>query len=77
MLACKLFVNIGGIFMANTPESKLRANKRYHDKFELLAVRIPPEEKTAISEHAAASGESIVHFIRRAAKETIERDKQK
>lgn len=64
-------------FMAQTPESKLRANKRYHEKFEALSIRIPPEEKAALSEHAAAIGESTVHFVRRAIKETIERDNQK
>ena len=63
--------------MARTPESKLRANKRYNEKFETLSIRILPEEKAAISEHAASIGESVVQFIRRATKETIERDKQK
>lgn len=63
--------------MSQTPESKLRANKRYHDKFESLSIRIPPDEKAAISEHAALIGESVVHFVRRAVKETMERDRQK
>lgn len=58
-------------------ESKLRANKKYKDKFVYLQTRLPADEREAIQEHAEAMGESVNTFIRRAAVEAIERDKEK
>lgn len=55
-------------------ESKLRANKKYKDKFVYLQTRMSPEERDAINAHAAAMGESVNAFIRRAAAEAMERD---
>ena len=57
-------------------ESKLRANKKYKDKFVYLQTRLSVEEREAITEHAAAMGESVNTFIRRAAAEAMERDKK-
>ena len=60
--------------MAQT-EAQLRASKKYRQKFEYLQARVPIDEKEAISKHAESMGESLNSFIRRAAAETMERDK--
>ena len=60
--------------MAQT-EAQLRASKKYHQKYEYLQARVTPEEKEAVTAHAAAMGESLNVFMRRAFAETIERDK--
>ena len=60
--------------MAQT-DAQLRASKKYHQKYEYLQARVTPEEKEAITAHAAAMGESLNAFMRRAFAETMERDK--
>lgn len=55
-------------------ESRLKANKKYHEKFDNLQVRVPGGEKDVISKHAANMGESLNAFVRRAINEAIERD---
>lgn len=60
-----------------TTEAQLRANKKYHDKFERIQVRVSPEEKEAIESHAEGIGESVNSFIRRAVAETMEREQSK
>ena len=60
--------------MAQT-EAQLRASKKYHQKYEDLQARVTPEEKEAVTAHAAAMGESLNVFMRRAFTETMERDK--
>ena len=60
--------------MAQT-EAQLRASKKYHQKYEYLQARVTPEEKEAVTAHAAAIGESLNVFMRRAFTETMERDK--
>ena len=60
--------------MAQT-EAQLRASKKYHQKYEYLQARVTREEKEAVTAHAAAMGESLNVFMRRAFKETVERDK--
>jgi len=60
--------------MAQT-EAQLRASKKYHQKYEYLQARVTPEEKETVTAHAAAMGESLNGFMRRAFTETIKRDK--
>ena len=60
--------------MAQT-EAQLRASKKYHQKYEYLQARVTPAEKEAVTAHAAAMGESLNVFMRRAFTETMERDK--
>ena len=55
-------------------DAKLKANKKYRDKFVYLQARVSEEEKEAISNHAAAMGESLNAFIRRAISEAMVRD---
>ena len=57
-------------------ESRVRANKKYHEKFDNLQVRVPQGQKEVIADHAAAQGESLNTFVRRAISETMERDKK-
>lgn len=61
--------------MAQT-EAQLRASRKYHEKFDKLQIRVPPEEKAEISNHAKATGESVNAFVRRAIAEAMERDRQ-
>lgn len=60
----------------STSEAQLRASKKYHDKFEKLQIRVTPEEKAAVENHAAQMDESVNSFVRRAIAETIAREQQ-
>jgi len=53
------------------------AVKKYHAKLAELTLRVSPEEKDRIQDHAKALGESTASFLRRAVMETIERDEHK
>lgn len=55
-------------------EAQQRATKKYHQKFENIQIRVPKGEKGLICNHAQKKGESLTAFIRRAIKETMERD---
>jgi predicted HicB family RNase H-like nuclease len=67
---------VEGVLMAAS-ESRLKANKKYHEKFDNLQIRVPGGEKEIISGHAAAMGESLNSFVRRAISEAMERDQAK
>lgn len=58
-------------------EARKRANKKYNDKFAEVKIRMIPERKIFVQEHAAAMNESTTAFINRAINETIERDIKK
>ena len=47
-------------------EARKRANQKYLDKFVEVKVRMFPEDRVAIQEHAAAMGESTTAFVKRA-----------
>ena len=55
-------------------EAQLRANQKYHNKFERIQIRVSTEEKDAIEAHAEAIGESVNTFVRRAVAEAMERE---
>lgn len=62
------------------PERKLtqarrEANARYNSKFVEVKVRMTPEHRTEVQEHAASMDESVTQFINRAINETIEHDR--
>lgn len=59
--------------MAQT-EARLRASKKYHDKFDDIKVRVPKGERQLWQDHAASQNESLNAFVRRSVKETMERD---
>lgn len=56
-------------------EAQLRANKKYHQKFDKVQIRVSHEEKEAIDQHAEAMGESTNAFVKRAISEAMERDR--
>ena len=58
-------------------DAQQRAKNKYRKKFEHLQMEVSAEEKTQIVNHAAGCGESLNAFLRRAARETIERDNAK
>ena len=55
-------------------EAQLKANKKYLEKLEVLYVRVTPEEKIKITDHAKSNGESANSFIKRAIFEAIEKE---
>lgn len=55
-------------------ESQIKANKKYHAKFERVFIRVSPEEKVAIEQHAEKMRESVNCFVQRAVREAMERD---
>ena len=57
-----------------TTHSKLSANKKYNDRFVEMKVRVTPEKRSIIKEHAEAMGESATAFINRAIDEAMKRD---
>ena len=58
-------------------EARRRANKKYNDRFVEIKVRVTPEKRSIIQEHAASMCESATAFINRAIDEAMERDKEK
>ena len=57
-------------------EARKAANKRYIDKFVEVKVRMTPEHRTEVQQHAQDMDESTTAFINRAIDETMERDKE-
>ena len=55
-------------------EARARANKKYMSQFVEIKVRVTPEKRTAIQEHAQMMGESATTFINRAIDHEMERD---
>ena len=57
-------------------EARRRANKKYNDRFVEIKVRVTPEKRSIIQDHAAYMGESATAFINRAIDEAMNRDKE-
>lgn len=55
-------------------EAQLRANQKYHEKFERIQIRVSPEEKAAIEAYAEEIGESVNSFVRRAIAVAMEQE---
>lgn len=51
-----------------------KAQKAYIEKFSRIEIRVTPEERDVIQSHAAARGESVNEFIKKAINEMIRRD---
>lgn len=58
-------------------EARARANKKYMEKFVEIKVRVTPEKRSAIQEHAQGMGESATTFINRAIDNQISQDRRK
>lgn len=57
-------------------EARKRANKKYNDRFVEIKVRVTPEKRSIIKEHAESMGESATAFINRAIYEAMVRDQK-
>lgn len=55
-------------------EARARANKKYMSQFVEIKVRVTPEKRTAIQEHAQAMKESATTFINKAIDDRIARE---
>lgn len=55
-------------------EARVKANKKYHDKFDDIKVRVPKGQRQVWQDYAASKEESLNSFICRAVYETIQRD---
>ena len=60
--------------MPEKTEAQKRAQKKYMSSFVEIKVRMTPEKRSIIQDHARAMGESTTVFINRAIQETMERD---
>lgn len=58
-------------------KAQAEANKKYHNKFDDIKVRVPKGERQVWQDHAATQNESLNGFIMRAVSETMERDAKK
>lgn len=58
-------------------QARREANARYNSKFVEVKVRMTPERRSVVQEHAAAMNESATAFINRAIDETMARDQEK
>lgn len=58
-------------------EAQKRAHRKYMEKFVEIKVRVTPEKRTAIQEHAQTMGESATMFINRAIDNQISQDRHK
>lgn len=65
--------------MPPTPKTaaQKRAQKAYMSRFVEVKVRMTPERRAEIQEHAKSTGESTTAFINRAIDEQIERDSKR
>ena len=57
-------------------EARKRANKKYNDRFVEIKIRVTPEKRSIIKEHAESMGESATAFINRAIDEAMARDQK-
>ncbi len=58
----------------NLTPARRAANARYNSKFVEIKVRMTPEHRAEVQDHAAKMNESATAFINRAILETMERD---
>ncbi len=60
-----------------TSKSQLNASKKYiSEKLDEIKLRVPKGERDILKNHAEKMGQSLNGFIRRAIKETIDRDNE-
>lgn len=57
-------------------EARIRANKKYQQKWDFIKIRVGKGDHQRFKDHAESRGESLNAFLYRAALETIERDKK-
>lgn len=59
--------------MGKTPKSKLEATKRYHQKLDSVAIRVPKGKREVYKKFAESKGKSLRRYIM----DLIEADIQK
>ena len=64
------------IHIPEKTQAEKKAQKKYMSQFTITNVRMTPEKKQRIQNHAKSRGESVNTFINRAIDETMERDKE-
>ena len=57
-------------------EAQANANKKYHQKFDDIKLRVPKGQREVLQNHAQSRGESLNTFLSRAAAETMARDQK-
>ena len=62
--------------MSEKTEAQKRAQKKYMSNFVEIKVRVTPEKRAVIQEHARTMGESATTFINRAIDNQISRDRE-
>ena len=63
--------------MAEITEAQKRAQRKYMEKYVEIKVRMTPEKRSIIQEHARNMGESATEFINRAIDEAMKKDKRR
>ena len=58
-------------------EAQKRAHRKYMEKFVEIKVRVTPEKRATIQEHAQTMGESATTFINRAIDNQMSQDRYK
>lgn len=58
-------------------DAQKRAHQKYMEQFVEVKVRMTPDQRAVVQEHALNMGESTTAFINRAIAETMDRDKEK
>ena len=61
--------------MSEKTEAQKRAQKKYMSNFVEIKVRVTPEKREAIQEHAKTMGESATTFINRAIDNQMSHDR--
>lgn len=61
--------------MPEKTEAQKRAQKKYMEKFVEIKVRVTPEKRATIQEHAQVMGESATTFINRAIDNQISQER--
>lgn len=56
-------------------DAQKRAHQKYMEQFVEVKVRMTPEQRAVVQEHASCMKESTTAFINRAIAETMTRDK--
>lgn len=62
--------------MAEITEAQKRAQRKYMERFVEVKVRMTPEKRTAIQDHARNMGESATEFINRAIDMAMQHDQE-
>ena len=60
--------------MAEISEAQKRAQRKYMEKYVEIKVRMTPDKRSIVQDHARGRGESATELINRAIDEAMERD---